>query len=481
MTLKTIASAVAAVLCIGAAPASAPNVSAEPTLSVTPAGAIIDAPFDVALKGVPPGTHVVIRTTRRTEEGAPWTASGVYTANATGSVDAARFTSLGGTYTGVSPHGLLCSALPVEPDKLGAYIVGFSSNPRQLTSFPDPLGRTPIEVTASVDDKVVASATAWRSHAEGTAGEDVAVADGWKGVFFPPAAGVKVGAPVLVVPGSGGGLFRYTAARFASHGHPTLAMAMYRYPGLPDSLVNYPVERVRDAALWLAKRAGTRRAVVMGISRGSEAAALAAVYYPQAFSGVILSVPSHLSDAGALGPAAKPGISAWTVRGKPTLVTYLGFNPDDPRVLQQAKTLPGYNASAMVRDMWGSAAFEAKYGIPFERIKAPILVLGAEDDSLWPSGISAERIKRRLVGHGKASLAEVRIYPAAGHSMVTVGSGALSTFGYNAQLKGFVAFGGTPNGTCEASFDSVRDTLDFLSRIRPEARRRVRRRATRSR
>ena len=470
MAIGKITAAVTAWMCVAAAPVSAPYAPAGPTLSVTPAGAIMDAPFDVTLTGVRPGTPVVIRTIRRTEEGAPWTAIAHYTADAAGTVDAARSASVSGTYTGVSAHGLLCSALPVEPDKLGAYIAGFAKDPRQPTSFPDPLGRTSIEVTALIDDKVVASATAWRSHAEGAAGEDVAVAEGWKGVFFPPAAGVKVGAPVLVVPGSGGGLFRYTAARFASHGHPTLAMAMYRYPGLPDSLVNYPVERVHDAATWLAKRAGTRQAVVMGISRGSEAAALAAVHYPQAFSGVVLSVPSHFADAGALGPAAKPGLSAWTVRGKPTLVTDLGFNPDDPRILQQAKTLPGYNASAMVRDMWGSAAFEAKYGIPFERIEAPVLVLGAGEDATWPSGISAERIKRRLVRHGKGKLADVRVYPGAGHSMVTVGSGALSTSGYNAQLKGFVAFGGTPNGTCEASFDSVRDTLAFLNRLQPAGR-----------
>lgn len=141
------------------------------------------------------------------------------------------------------------------------------------------------------------------------------------------------------------------------------------------------------------------------------------------------------------------------------------------RVLRQARTLPGYDASAMVRDMWGSAEFEAKYGIPFERVKAPILVLGAGEDAIWPSGISATRIGQRLARYGRTKLAEVRVYPGAGHSMVTVGAGPMSTSGYNPQLKGFVAFGGTANGTCEPSFDSVRDTLAFLNRLQPEGRR----------
>lgn len=456
----------AALLCIAAAPASAPT-PASPALNVTPVGAILDAPFDVTLKGAPPGARVAIRATRRTKDGAPWSTVGVYQANAVGFVDAARFPSLGGSYRGVSPHGLLCSALPVEPDKIDAYIAGFAKNPRQPTSFPDELvGRTPIEVTASVGGKVVASATAWRSYAEGTAGEDVAVAEGWKGVFFPPAAGVRPGAPVLLLAGSGGGLFRYTAARLASRGHPTLAMAMFRYPDLPDSLVNFPIERVRDAAFWLAKRAGTEQAVVMGVSRGSEAAALAGVHFPDAFSGVVLLVPSHVADNGALGPAAKVTDSAWTVNGKAVPRTELGFTPEDPRIAEQAKTPPGYNGSAMVLDFWNSPAFEAKYGIPYERIKVPILVLGAGQDAVWPSGISAARIKRRMTRHGKGGQVEVHIYPTAGHSMVQVAfGGTLSTFGYSPTLKGFGASGGQPNGNCEAAFASFHSTLAFLDRL----------------
>lgn len=41
------------------------------------------------------------------------------------------------------------------------------------------------------------------------------------------------GAAVPLLAGSGRGVFRYTAARMASRGHPKLAMAMFRYPALP--------------------------------------------------------------------------------------------------------------------------------------------------------------------------------------------------------------------------------------------------------
>ena len=147
-------------------------------------------------------------------------------------------------------------------------------------------------------------------------------------------------------------------------------------------------------------------------------------------------------------------------------MTDLGFLPTDPRVVEQAKTRPGYNASSVVVDEWRSADFEARYGIPFERIFAPILVQAAGNDSVWPSWISAERIRQRLTAHGRAKQIDVRVYPVAGHNMVAIGDGsALTTSSYIRLLKGFMALGGTPNGTCEASFNSARDRVDFLDRL----------------
>lgn len=448
----------------------APAIAAEarPKLKVKPTNGLMDASFKIELTGVRPGTRVELRTIRRAQVGPPWVGIGTFTADANGTVDPARMPSTGGTYTGLSRHGLLCSPLPFAPNQLDKFLAGVVASPRQPTAFDDVLGENAIELTATVDGKVVASTTVNRSYAVGTTGEDVIEAHGWKGVYFPPATGLKAKAPVLLLAGSGGGVFRFTAARLASHGHPTLAMAMFRFPGLSDSLVRYPLENVRDAASWLAKRAGTKQVAIVGISRGSEAAALAAVHFPSTFSGVVLLVPSHLQDAGALGPAAKPGDSAWTIGGKPTPVTDLGFSPTDPRVIEAARVRPGYNATAMVLENWKSADFEARYGIPFERITAPILVQAAGADSIWPSWVSAEHIRRRLAAHGRERMVKVRNYPDAGHNMVQIGLGSpLTTSGYNPLLNGFMAFGGTPNGTCEASFESARDTLRFLDRIQP--------------
>ena len=436
---------------------------AEPVLTVSPEEGVYDAPFDVKLEGAPANSVVTIRTIRATDDGDRWTTTGVYEADRIGRVDAASTPSRGGSYTGVSSQGLLCSALPESVGSFDDYLAMMIENPRLPRLFVPPIEPIPISVEASIDGKIVATATAVRGHAVGVTEEEVQTETGLRGLYFAPADGQAVGEPVLLLNGSGGGVRRYAAARLASHGHPTFAFAIYNYADLPKTLKNYPIERIRDGARWLAQRAGVDRVAIMGVSRGSEAAAHAAINFPEIFSGVILSVPSHLREGGALGPDAATGDSAWTIDGKPLAVTDLGFTFDDPRIFEAAKELPGFNASAMSLSVWGSEDLEAEFGTAYEAIDVPVLVLAGAEDGIWPSWISAERIRQRMAGAGKGDLVDVRVYPGAGHSLVSVGfGGPSSVFAYNPSLKGFMDFGGTPNGNCDAGFESSRAIVEFL-------------------
>ena len=440
--------------------------AAEPVLTVSPREGVFDAPFAVELRGLPAESEVEIRTLRETEEGSVWITRGTYRADAGGTVNAARMPSLGGSYTGLSPHGLLCSALPKGVTGFDAYLREVIENPRLPRSFVPPIGPIPITVEASIEGKLIAKTTAIRGHAMGASAQEIATKDGLRGLYYAPDAGQPVRTPVLLLNGSGGGVREYGAARLASHGHPTFAFAIYNYADLPKTLKDFPIERVRDAARWLARQTGSEKVAVMGVSRGSEAAAHAAIAFPDAFSAVILSVPSHLRDAGALGPDAKPGDGAWTLGGENFPVTDLGFTFDDPRIAEQAKELPGYSATTNVFSFWGSERLERQYGTSFEDLQAPVLVLAADEDSIWPSWISAERIRQRMAAAGKSELVEVRSYPGAGHTMVAVGNGGpLSTFAYNPFLEGYMDFGGTPNGNCEAGFLASRAIVEFLAKL----------------
>ena len=431
---------------------------------MSPAEGPLNAPLNVIVRGVSPGAHVTVTTDRLSETGRTWTASAEFMADRLGVVDSAKAASITGTYRGVSPHGLYCSVLPEKGESPEKFVAAFFAQPNQEIAIISPMTRSPITVRAAIDGKEVGSATIGRGFAIGTDGQEVSGPSGWRGLYYPPAAGIDVGEPVVVLTGSGGGVPSSTAALLASNGHPALALAIYNYKDLPKALLNRPLEHIQDGAVWLARKSGAPRAAVMGISRGSEAAQLAAAFFPEAFSGVIAEVPSHLIG-GALGPGTTPGDPAWSVGGRP--LQPFPAKIDLAKINEAMKTPPGYRGSPDFLPIWNDPAVEATNGIPYERIKIPLLVLAGGSDDLWPSNVSAERIRRRMEALGESSHVEIHIYPDAGHQLVSVGRGnALSNLNYSSSLKGYMSFGGTPNGNCEASFDAFNHMLKFLERLK---------------
>src|ERR671930_100727 len=123
-------------------------------------------------------------------------------------------------------------------------------------------------------------------------------------------------AAALVIGGSEGGLSAAgTAELLASHGYPTLALAYFREPGVPQELRDIPLEYFARALrrLRALPDVDPRRVVVIGTSRGGEGALLIGATYPRLVHGVVALVPSNVvnpSSPGGRGPA-------WTLHGKP--------------------------------------------------------------------------------------------------------------------------------------------------------------------
>lgn len=100
--------------------------------------------------------------------------------------------------------------------------------------------------------------------------------NGFLGVFDRPSS-ARRHAAVLLFGGSEGGLSTGGIAyRFAAHGYPALAIGYFRGKGLPKLLVHIKLEYFVRALRWLDARpeVDPKRIVVLGISRGSEAAQL---------------------------------------------------------------------------------------------------------------------------------------------------------------------------------------------------------------
>jgi pimeloyl-ACP methyl ester carboxylesterase len=106
----------------------------------------------------------------------------------------------------------------------------------------------------------------------------------------------------------------YAAALLAAHGYPSLSVAYFDWPGLPSRVERIPLEYFETAVRILAAQPGTDPAHVLalGYSLGSEAALLAADYFPQVFHGAIVYSPSSFAD-----PSQNdPGQPAWMLDGK---------------------------------------------------------------------------------------------------------------------------------------------------------------------
>jgi dienelactone hydrolase len=446
---------------VGAADAAASVGAAQ--LSVTPASGLVDAPFHVVIRNVLPGSRLKVSAQRSDVHDRAWTAVGEYLADPDGRVDVDISPSVGGSYEGVSPHGLWCSALPVAPDELGTYIAELPKHPELGTAPNLDVGAVyTVTVTADIDGHTVAKSTATRTYAAGIVAEEVTAAGGVRGLYYPAAAHVPQKIPVVVLAGSGGGLPQAQAALLASHGHPALAQGVFGYKDLPTSLRGIPLESFQAGARWLEQRTGAHRVAVMGTSRGSEAAGLAASYFPQDFAAAVVYVPSHLIN-GAIG--VKDVEAAWTYQGKPLAPDRGETDSNNADDASGSTKPPGFIGTPYYLNTWSDPSISAKFGIPFERMGGPVLALGGGADEMWPSFIGAEQIRRRLVAHGKPDMVEMHIYPGAGHFVSRLGiGGPLSSFFFHPVAKDFEATGGVPNANCEGSYDAWQRAVQFLDK-----------------
>jgi dienelactone hydrolase len=178
---------------------------------------------------------------------------------------------------------------------------------------------------------------------------------------------------VVVIAGSGGGdaISVALAHALAREGIPSLGLGYFKVPGRPDDLADIDLEYLIGAVDVVRSRLSPDDAVVLlGSSRGSEAAQLLAIHRPGLVQGVVALVPA---DA-AFG-SWPPGGTAWTLDGAPVA--------------------PGE--------------------LPVERIDVPMLLVSAGSDEIWPSSAMAGAIAERRGAHGQPTIH--LDYPDATHAL----------------------------------------------------------------
>jgi dienelactone hydrolase len=205
------------------------------------------------------------------------------------------------------------------------------------------------------------------------------------GTLYEPVGAVSDVA-ALLIGGSGGNEPTYVAELLADEGVAALSVAYFGKAGLPPALGQIELGYFRTALDLL--RAEVEHSdvavVVLGQSRGSEAAMLAAVHFPDLVDAVVATVPSNVVLGGF--PMGGP---AWLLDGVPLpYAEDFGPDHDDPDVAIAVELVPG-----------------------------PIMFVSAGCDEVWPSATMARTMSDRLLYQGDPHGHELLEYVEATHSL----------------------------------------------------------------
>jgi len=404
-------------------------------VSVTPASASADVPVDVEVSGAGPGASVLLVATTEDARGIAFESWARFLADDQGRLDLAAVSPVEGTYRSVDPCGLLWSMR--APDGSAFFTASdWDRHEVRLRVVSDGSERE-LRIERRYPYPQVT-----QSQVGGTR---------WSGVLTVPSAGGPFPG-VIVLGGWGDGPLPLTSALIARHGFAVLDVGYHGWEGLPEELVEIPVESVTDALDYLEARPEVERGGfgLYGISRGAELGLLAA------------SKDSRLVAVAAWVPGSEvfPGISlrslrqrsSWTWRGEPVPFARAPVGRDTlgvtARLLLRRPIAfrPTYAAAL--------AASEGRSAIPVERIAGEVLVAAGGEDRVWPSAEMAERVCRRM-GPERCVL---RIYPEAGHGLRYVLWPA-GDFTERSMIRG-----GTPEANHLAGRDAWAETLALFER-----------------
>lgn len=377
-----------------------------PTLTITPADALIDVPRQIRVEHVEPGQTVEITTLTR-RNGVLWQAQAAYTAGDDGAVDLTRDAPVSGDYKGLAPMGLIWSQSPVD------------SPSRE--HFNQPVTDALVtDVVARVAGAQAQASFTQRLALDGVTRHEVRE-EGLVGTLYLPA-GSKPGShpAVMILNGSGGGINEPRAALYASRGYAAFALAYFKAPGLSDYISNTPLEYFQTGLRWLRKKVQPKHdfVAISGQSRGGELVLLLGATFPKEVSAVVAYVPGAVVHSGqnACDPKIGREGPTWLLGGKPI-----------PHVWENNRTAtwapfdegpsPHRHEKAILTALQDPDAV-ARARIKVEDIEGPVILLSATDDGSWPSSLYSKMVQDKLAEVKHPYPVEWLDYENGGHSIL---------------------------------------------------------------
>ncbi|XP_041832554.1 acyl-coenzyme A thioesterase 1-like [Melanotaenia boesemani] len=381
---------------------------------------LFDKLVQIKVEGLVPHKPVKLRSKLVDDRGMIFKASALYKADEKGQVDVCSAPSLGGSYTGVEPMGLLWAMAPDIPH---TKLLKKNVLTPTLVQF---------EALSEETGKVLASETNERGYmTEGM--KRIPLQEGKiRGVLFiPPGNGPFPG--IIDLYTLGGGLTEPRASLLASKGFVVLSLAYYRYQGLPKNPENLDLEYFEEALTYLKSRPEVEGPGI-GIISISHSGALA-LAMSSFFSGISATVFINGCNANAVIP----------LHYKDMVI---------PPLTPVIKNVKITNSGLMdIRDALQDPTMEKNRAslIPIERSSCQFLFAASEDDRNWNSAFFAKQAAEILRNNGKESF-QLVTYPKAGH-FLEVPYMPYCQSGFHAAVGREVVFGGEPKAHSEAQLD----------------------------
>ncbi|WP_291387140.1 MULTISPECIES: acyl-CoA thioester hydrolase/BAAT C-terminal domain-containing protein [Achromobacter] len=377
-----------------------------PTLTITPADALIDVPRQIRVEHVAPGATVEITALTR-RNGVVWQAQAAYTAGEDGVVDLTREAPVSGDYTGLSPMGLIWAQSP-DDGKSREY-------------FNHPVTDALVtDVVARVQGAEARASFTQRLASDGVTRVEVRE-EGLVGTLYLPAGSAPGSHPaVMILNGSGGGINEPRAALYASRGYAAFALAYFKAPGLSDYISNTPLEYFQTGLRWLRKKVQPKHdfVAISGQSRGGELVLLLGATFPKEVSAVVAYVPGAVVHSGqnACDPKIGREGPTWLLGGKPI-----------PHVWENNRTAtwapfdegpaPHRHEKAILTALQDPDAV-ARARIRVEDIEGPVMLLSGTDDGSWPSSLYSKMVQDKLVEVQHPYPVKWLDYENGGHSIL---------------------------------------------------------------
>ncbi|XP_033846215.1 peroxisomal succinyl-coenzyme A thioesterase-like [Periophthalmus magnuspinnatus] len=405
-----------------------------PLLSVAPTRALVDEKFKVRVKNLPAGLPFTLHSLHLSEDNDYWEAFGHYISNYNGTVCVSEHLSLGGTYTGKEPMGLLWSLRPVPGSRKGLRLRKKNVSSPLLYTISVYSGH----LTEGFRDQAPLASVVTERWYMAPGVQRISIKENIvRGtMFLPPGPGPFPG--LLDMWGGGGGLVEYRAAILASHGYAAFALE-YINPGemataeLEIEYFETAFNIVKDHPRVIPNKVG-----IFGLSFGATVAFYLA------------------SESNVVKPRCCVCINGHTIfsRGK-------SFAEQSGEMLRNAHLI---RIDEDDNHMWRNLFLSRDNTLDMEKINCPVLLVCGEDDQNVPSVEIADDIERTMHAAGKGHLLTRINYPGAGH-LIEVPYAPhfrVTAFMQSRTQKIMMLWGGQTKPHSDAQEDSWKKILDYL-------------------